>query len=87
MCLLFGIEAERIIPNNMHYLDCDEGAFRIMPVPPDETAYLVVIQPDIFRVFAHLFRYTTWLQWPGPSLREACQMEQTPRNTPSRSGR
>jgi hypothetical protein len=41
-CLLFGIEAQRTIPNNMHYSDCDGGAFRIMTIPAMPGPHLIV---------------------------------------------
>src|ERR1019366_2894613 len=67
MCMLFGIEGERAIPNNTHYSDCDEGAFGIMPVPPDATAHFILIESKIFRIFARPLRRTSVLQWPEPS--------------------
>src|SRR5205085_8386250 len=48
MCMLFGIEVERAIPNNVHYSDCDAGAFRIMLIPGGEAPHFVILQTDRF---------------------------------------
>src|SRR5258706_8808276 len=55
--MLFGIEVERAIPNNMHYSDCDAGAFRIMAIPPDPDSDFVLIQSHLlagFKVFLNM---------------------------------
>src|SRR5260370_17928017 len=58
ICMLFGIEVERTIPNNMHYSNCDTGAFRIIPIPPLPIAYFIFIQSDLllgpFKGYFHL---------------------------------
>src|SRR2546426_4325113 len=56
MCMLLGIVRSTSIPNNMHYSDCDGGAFRIMSVPTDTAPDFVVVPTQIFRIGKIFFK-------------------------------
>src|SRR3982074_2173889 len=53
--MLFGIARSTSIPNNIHYSDCDAGAFRIMAVPAEVAAHFIVVKTEGFGRFQVLF--------------------------------